>query len=174
MSQSHLDNLYFIGPMGCGKTTIGKKLARKINYEFFDSDEAVESKTGATVATIFEMEGEEGFRRREQEIIAELTRKKGIVLSTGGGAILNEDNRQRLSENGFVVYLKASEDLLLSRIAGDHRRPLMKTDDPLGKIRELLQVRGPIYEETADLIVTTDGCSINQIINKIYNTPIHL
>ena len=95
-------------------------------------------------------------------------------MSTGGGAILDEGNRSVLSNNGFVVYLKASEELLLSRISGDHRRPLMNTEDPVKKIREILTIREPIYEDLADLIIRTDGSTINQIINKIYNTPIEL
>jgi shikimate kinase len=163
----NLDNIFLIGPMGAGKSTIGRRLARKLKLEFLDSDQAIENRTGARIALIFEIEGEEGFRKRESEIIDELTNQTGVVLATGGGAVLDPVNRQKLADRGLVVYLRAGLDKLLKRTARDTKRPLLNTDNPRERIKELLNTRTPLYEEIADLIVDTDKQPVSQIVEEI-------
>jgi shikimate kinase len=163
----NLDNIFLIGPMGAGKSTIGRRLARKLKLEFLDSDQAIENRTGARIALIFEIEGEEGFRKRESEIIDELTNQSGVVLATGGGAVLDPVNRQKLAERGLVVYLRAGLDKLLKRTSRDKKRPLLNTDNPRERIKELLNTRTPLYEEIADLIVDTDKQPVSQIVEEI-------
>lgn len=163
------DNIFLIGPMGAGKSTIGRRLARKLKLKFLDSDQAIENRTGAKIALIFEIEGEEGFRKRESEIIEELTNQPGVVLATGGGVVLNPANRQKLAERGLVVYLRAGLDQLLKRTARDTKRPLLNTDNPRERIKELLNTRTPLYEEIADLIVDTDKQPVTQIVEEICN-----
>lgn len=163
------DNIFLIGPMGAGKSTIGRRLARKLKLKFLDSDQAIENRTGARIALIFEIEGEEGFRKRESEIIEELTNQSGVVLATGGGVVLNPVNRQKLAERGVVVYLRAGLDQLLKRTARDTKRPLLNTENPRERIKELLNTRTPLYEEIADLIVDTDKQPVTQIVEEICN-----
>jgi shikimate kinase len=163
------DNIFLIGPMGAGKSTIGRRLARKLKLKFLDSDQAIENRTGARIALIFEIEGEEGFRKRESEIIEELTNQSGVVLATGGGVVLNPVNRQKLAERGVVVYLRAGLGQLLKRTARDTKRPLLNTDNPRERIKELLNTRTPLYEEIADLIVDTDKQPVTQIVEEICN-----
>ncbi len=146
-------NIYLVGLMGAGKTTVGKRLARKLNWEFYDSDHEIEARTGARIPIIFEIEGEAGFRLREARVIEELTKLTGIVLSTGGGVVLNADNRARLKENGFVVYLDTPPELLWERTRLDRNRPLLQTPDPLGRLRELYTERHPLYCEVADMVL---------------------
>lgn len=153
--------------MGSGKTSIGRRLARKIKAEFFDSDEEIEKRTGASISLIFEIEGERGFRERECEVIEELTKYSDIVLATGGGAIMNEFNRKCLAERGIVVYLRARPDQLFKRTSRDTRRPLLNSGNPRDKLQELLEVRGPLYEEVADLILDTDKMSMKNVVEKI-------
>jgi shikimate kinase len=163
------DNIFLIGPMGAGKSTIGRRLARKLKLKFLDSDQAIENRTGARIALIFEIEGEEGFRKRESEIIEELTNQSGVVLATGGGVVLNPVNRQKLAERGVVVYLRAGLGQLLKRTARDTKRPLLNTENPRERIKELLNTRTPLYEEIADLIVDTDKQPVTQIVEEICN-----
>lgn len=153
--------------MGAGKSTIGKKLAKKTSQTFHDSDHEIENRTGASINLIFEIEGEEGFRKREGQLLDELTSMSNIVLATGGGAVLNEENRTRLSERGFVVYLKSDIDHLLKRTSRDSKRPLLQDNDPKTVLKKLLEERGPLYEELADMVVDTAGLSINDIIAQI-------
>lgn len=153
--------------MGAGKTTIGRGLARKLRMHFYDSDQEIERRTGATVALIFEIEGEQGFRRREAEMIAELTQQSNIVLATGGGAVLDAATREILGKRGWVVYLRTELEHLLRRTAKDTKRPLLKTADPGVKLRELMAVRGPLYEALADLIVDTGQRGVPAIIKQI-------
>ncbi len=153
--------------MGAGKTTIGRQLAKKLKLEFFDSDEEIECRTQASIPLIFEIEGEQGFRQRESDLIEELTKHSDIVLATGGGAILSEKNRKRISERGWVVYLKTSVRQILRRTARDVKRPLLNTNNKKQKIEDLLHERGPYYEEVADLIVETGGRPVQQIVNEI-------
>lgn len=141
--------------MGAGKTTIGRLLAKALAVPFYDSDKAIEESTGVDIPTIFEFEGEEGFRDREQKMILQLTKINGIVMATGGGAILREDNRKLLKENGFVVYLKCSVDRILERTRRDTQRPLLKTENPRGKIESLFVQREPLYISCADFQIDT-------------------
>jgi len=149
-------NVFLIGPMGAGKTTIGRHLATMLAMDFADSDQEIETRTGASIPLIFEIEGEAGFRRRETTVIADLTARANLVLATGGGVILSEANRQALHQNGTVVYLRAATEILVERTRRDRGRPLLQTDDPRGKIEELMREREPLYRNTAHLTVETD------------------
>ena len=153
--------------MGSGKTTIGRQLASRLGMQFYDSDGEIEKKTGADIALIFEIEGEQGFRKREVKMIEELTAKQGILLATGGGAVLSEENRNYLKSRGRVVYLKSSPEKLMDRTAKDKKRPLLNTDDRRATILEMLETRAPLYEEVADLVIQTDNNIIKQIVNRI-------
>lgn len=161
------DNIILVGLMGAGKSTIGRQLARRFNLEFYDSDKTIEARTGVPIPTIFEMEGEQGFRDREEQIIAELTQLRGVVIATGGGSILRANNRLALKESGKVVYLRASAEQLYNRIHHDKNRPLMQTDNPLQTLRNLLQAREAHYLEVADLIVPTGKQKVAYIVNLI-------
>lgn len=153
--------------MGAGKSTIGRQLATVLKRDFRDSDHEIIARTGASIPLIFEIEGEEGFRKREAAMIDELTRLGGIVLATGGGAVLREENRQRLKERGVVIYLYASLDQLYERTARDRNRPLLQTEDPRGKLEQLLTERDPLYREVADMVVHTDDRSIKSVVKEI-------
>jgi shikimate kinase len=153
--------------MGAGKTSIGKQLARRLKRPFHDSDRELERRTGVDIPTIFEYEGEEGFRARESAVIDELTRLQGIVLATGGGAVLKAQNRKRLTHLGFVVYLSTGVDTQLQRTARDRNRPLLQTEDPRARLEALLRVREPFYLEMADLVVDTERSAIPAIVNRI-------
>jgi len=148
-------SIFLVGPMGVGKTTIGRQLAKLLNYEFIDSDHEIEARTGASIAWIFDVEGEAGFRSREQAMIGELTQRPGIVLATGGGAVIQPENRLALKQRGVSVYLKADVDELLKRTSHDKNRPLLQTDNPREKLAELLEAREPWYLEVADLVFDT-------------------
>ncbi|HHH43134.1 MAG TPA: shikimate kinase AroK [Gammaproteobacteria bacterium] len=160
-------SFFLVGPMGAGKSTIGRQLARILGLEFIDSDRNIEAQTGVDIPLIFELEGEEGFRRREQEMIDRLTRRRGIVLATGGGAILSSVNRQHLAARGQVIYLHTSVEQQLKRTARDRNRPLLQTENPEAVLRELMAVRDPLYREIADLTIDTDGCRVQDVVKKI-------
>ncbi|GAB1413776.1 shikimate kinase [Candidatus Desulfobacillus denitrificans] len=145
-------NIYLVGMMGAGKTTIGRHLARRLNKRFVDCDHEIEARTGVRIPLIFEIEGEPGFRRRESRVLRELSREEGLVLATGGGAVLDPGNRSCLSETGLVVYLCASPEALFARTQHDRNRPLLQVENPLGKIRELHGLRDPLYREIADIV----------------------
>lgn len=149
------DNLFLVGLMGAGKTTVGRLLAKHYGSTFYDSDHEIEARTGVRIPVIFEIEGEAGFRRREEAVIAELTSLSGIVLATGGGAVLSAASRENLRKNGVVVYLRGSPEHLFERTRHDRNRPLLQTEDPLARLRELYQQRDPLYREVADIIVDT-------------------
>ena len=153
-------SIFLVGPMGVGKTTIGRQLASILDYEFLDSDREIEQRTGASIPWIFDMEGEEGFRRREQAIIDELTARPGIVLATGGGAVIKPENRDHLKQRGIVVYLKAELDELLARTRNDKNRPLLQTEDPRTRLQVLLEQREPWYLEIADIVFDTQHQNI--------------
>ena len=146
-------NIYLVGLMGAGKTTVGRQLAKKLGRPFFDSDHEIVARTGVPIPTIFEIEGEEGFRRRESLAIAELTSGTDIVLATGGGVVLSPENRRRLHDTGWVVYLNVPPAMLFERTRLDRNRPLLRVENPLGKLEELHALRDPLYRETAHLVV---------------------
>ena len=148
-------NVFLIGPMGAGKSTIGRHLAELLHKDFQDSDHEIEKRTGAGIPLIFEIEGEAGFRRREASVIDELTQKQNLVLATGGGVVLSEDNRRALQRRGMVVYLHAPIDTLLKRTWRDHNRPLLQTADRRNTFEEILKSREPIYRQTADIVIET-------------------
>ncbi len=167
LSRSAAHNLFLIGPMGVGKTTIGRQLARSLHREFIDCDREIEHRTGVRIALIFEIEGEAGFRERESQMLDQLTRRQHIVLATGGGAVIRPENRRMLSERGVVVYLRAPLALLVERTARDRQRPLLQNTDPRAKLAALLAEREPLYREIADLIVNTGHRTVRHIVNEI-------
>lgn len=151
-------NLILIGPMGAGKTTVGRHLAEQLELPFVDLDHEIEAQTGATIPLIFELEGEVGFRQRESQVLERVLRRDGILLATGGGAVLGESNRQRLRERGFVVWLDTPVPVQLDRLAREHhKRPLLQTPDRRQKLEDLAIVRNPLYRETAHLVVASTG-----------------
>ena len=145
--------------MGAGKTTIGRSLARRLELDFIDSDREIEARTGVSIPTIFEIEGEEGFRRREAQVIEDLSRLRGRVVATGGGVVLRQENRERLRESGFVAYLNVPPNTLWERTRRDRNRPLLQVENPLLRLKELYALRDPFYREVADLVI--DGSRIN-------------
>ncbi len=153
--------------MGSGKTTIGRQLALHLGRDFFDSDREIEARTGVDIALIFEIEGEEGFRKREAAMIEELAAKQGVIIATGGGVVLTEGNRRCLSRNGIVFYLKSSAQRLFERTSRDKQRPLLNTDDRKQTIEMLLKERNPLYEEIADFTIATDSEPVKQVISEI-------
>ncbi|MFZ9666690.1 MAG: shikimate kinase [Steroidobacteraceae bacterium] len=161
-------NLILVGPMGSGKSAVGRQLARTLRRPFIDCDSELEKRTGVDIPLIFEKEGEAGFRARESELIAELVGHRGIVLSTGGGAVLREDNRRRLREGGTVVYLETSIEQQLKRVRRGERRPLLAgAPDLPGRLTELMALRAPLYREVANLTVTTDGHRVRDVVDQI-------
>lgn len=168
-------NIFLIGPMGTGKTTIGRHLAKTLHMEFVDSDQEIEERTGADITWIFDIEGEAGFRRREAAVIDELTRRENVVLATGGGAVLDAKNRQRLKQRGTVVYLHTDVDLLVRRTAKDTKRPLLQTDNPGERLRELMAAREPLYRDLADVTLTTSDYTVRgavkALIGKLARRP---
>ncbi|QYJ82663.1 MULTISPECIES: shikimate kinase AroK [Shewanella] len=160
-------NIFLVGPMGAGKSTIGRHLAQMLHLEFHDSDQEIENRTGADIAWVFDVEGEEGFRRRETQVVADLTEKQGIVLATGGGSIQSKDIRNNLSARGIVVYLETTIDKQVARTQRDKRRPLLQVDDPREVLEKLAEIRNPLYEEIADVIVKTDEQSAKVVANQI-------
>ncbi|WP_386691104.1 MULTISPECIES: shikimate kinase AroK [unclassified Lonepinella] len=167
-------NIFLVGPMGAGKSTIGRQLAQQLSMEFVDSDNEIETRAGADIGWIFDIEGEAGFRKREERIISELTQRQGLVLSTGGGAVLSKETRNYLSARGIVIYLKTTVDKQYERTQRDKKRPLLQgVDDVRQVLEELAKVRNPLYEEVADIVLPTDEQSAklmaNQIIDLIDN-----
>jgi shikimate kinase len=169
MPLNTIPRVFLVGPMGAGKTTVGRRLAQALRRDFFDSDQEIEQRAGASIPLIFEVEGEAGFRAREKTVIAELTQRPAIVLATGGGAILDPENRRCLVGRGFVVYLQASVNEQLCRTRYDHHRPLLQTADPRARLEALFAVRDPLYRDVADLTVASDGQSPRVIVQKIIN-----
>lgn len=160
-------NLYLVGLMGAGKTTVGRHLAKKLGRRFVDSDHEIEARTGVRIPTIFEIEGEAGFRRREAETIDALTRESNLVLATGGGAVLDPANRHRLKESGLVIYLRVLPLALYERTRHDRNRPLLQVPDPLAKLEELFAQRDPIYREVADMVIESAGGGISGLVGRI-------
>ena len=160
-------SLFLTGPMGAGKSTIGRQLSRQLRMTFYDSDREIENRTGVDIPLIFELEGEQGFRKRERLVIDELTSLPDIVLATGGGAILDADNRKHLAERGLVIYLHASVNQQLARTKHDRNRPLLQTDNPRQRLDDLMKLRDPLYREIADLVIDTDGKRVMAVVNQI-------
>ena len=160
-------NIYLVGMMGAGKTTVGRLLARRLKLRFVDSDHEMESRCGVKIPLIFEIEGEAGFRARESQVLAELTALEGIVLGTGGGAVLSADNRSLLAANGTVVYLRARPEDLYERVRQDRNRPLLASDDPLGRLSEMYAERDALYRSIADLTVDTGRQGVNALARQL-------
>ena len=167
MSDCKNNNIFLVGLMGAGKTTIGRLLARRLDMTFIDSDHEIEARTGATIPWIFEIEGEASFRRREADVIRELTAGRGIVLATGGGAVLNAASRALLAERGTVIYLRASVSSILQRTAHDKNRPLLQTADPRKKLEDLTAQREPLYREIADIVIDTGRPNVQSMVQTI-------
>ncbi|MBV2121950.1 MAG: shikimate kinase AroK [Candidatus Thiodiazotropha sp. (ex Ctena orbiculata)] len=163
----HVQNLFLIGPMGAGKTTVGRQLAEHFRKEFIDSDLEIQRRTGVDIPTIFEFEGEQGFRQREQEVIDELTQREEVVLATGGGAVIREQNRKALSSRGLVIYLHCTVEQQFERTHRDKNRPLLQTDDPMAKLKSLMAERDPLYRQTADLLISTEGRNTQAVVQDI-------
>jgi shikimate kinase len=160
-------SLFLIGPMGSGKTAVGRSLARLLDYPFYDSDHEIERRCGADIPLIFEREGEAGFRRREHDVIAELIQQPRIVLATGGGAVTNADSRRALSSHGWVVYLETSVTQQAERAGRTRHRPMLHGADPIVRLEELMRVREPLYLEIADLRIATDRQRVHTVAEWI-------
>ena len=161
-------NIFLVGMMGAGKTSVGRVLAKRLNKVFYDSDHVIEERTGVKVSVIFEIEGEPGFRHRESAVLHELTALDEVVLATGGGAVLAQENRDRLRTRGTVVYLRASVKDLLNRTRHDKNRPLLQTADPRARLNELYEMRDPLYREVAHVTIDTGSQSLTTLVNRLY------
>ena len=164
---AHPENIYLVGPMGAGKTTIGRQLASQLRKEFLDCDHELEKRTGADIPLIFELEGEDGFRKREAAMLDELCEQRGVVLATGGGVVKLPVNRANLVTYGYVVYLNPPIELLYQRTARDRNRPMLNSEDPYRRIRELVEERDPLYRQVADLVVETGRASLRFVVRDI-------
>lgn len=164
-------NLILVGPMGAGKTSIGRRVAERLGLEFVDADVAIEAQTGVSVTLIFELEGEAGFRQRERTVLAELCAGRNRVIATGGGAVLDAQTRRLLASSGFVVYLRTGVERQLDRLQRDRNRPLLRAPDRRERLVALARERGPLYEEVADMIYDSDHASVatacDQLMNQI-------
>jgi shikimate kinase len=160
-------NIILVGPMGSGKSAVGRLLARRLGLSLVDSDAEIEAHTGVDIAYIFEREGEAGFRVREAEILDEITQRPGVLVATGGGAVLDPRTRERLRSRGCVVYLRASVDQQLARTRRNSQRPLLLNPDPRGTLERLMQQRAALYEEVADVTIDTDGRKVGSVVEEI-------
>jgi shikimate kinase len=160
-------NIFLVGLMGAGKTSVGKMLSKRLSKAFYDSDQEIERVTGVKIPVIFEIEGERGFRARESKMLSELVCRDNIVLATGGGAVLSEQNRRLLASHGTVIYLRATANDLWRRTRHDKNRPLLQTGDPLERLQELLAQRDPLYREVADIIIDTGSQSLSNLASRI-------
>lgn len=164
---NHIKNIFLIGPMGVGKSTIGRQVATQLGLDFDDTDHEIQRRTGVDIPTIFDYEGEAGFRKRERAVIDDLTQRSGIVLATGGGSVLDTENRRNLSGRGFVVYLFCSPEQQYERTQRDRNRPLLQTEDPLGTLKSLMQERDPLYREIADIVILSEKRSAASVASEI-------
>ena len=161
-------NIFLVGPMGAGKSTIGRQLAQLLNMDFVDSDAEIEQRAGADISWIFDVEGEAGFRKREERILNELTQRQGVVLSTGGGAVLSKENRNHLSARGTVIYLETTVEKQYQRTQRDKKRPLLQdVADPRQVLEDLAKIRNPLYAEIADITLPTDDQSAKTMATQI-------
>ena len=166
--QSKINNIILVGPMGSGKTTIGRRLSESLNLDFFDSDHEIIDTTGVSIDHIFDVEGEKGFRARESDVIKKLCNIPNIILATGGGTVLLEENRELIKNSGTVVYLSSSVDQILKRTAKSKTRPLLeKSNNRRKTITEIIETRDPFYKEVASLIINTNEKKLNQVIDEI-------
>ncbi len=163
-------NLFLVGPMRAGKSAVGRQLARLLHFDFIDSDEEIEARTGVDIPFIFEKEGEEGFRKREVKVIDELSQRDGVVLATGGGAVVEPQSRNRLGARGFVVYLHTTVEQQLERTQRGRVRPLLENENPAEILAALMEARDPLYREIADLVVETDGRRVNTVAREIHES----
>jgi shikimate kinase len=161
------ERLFIVGPMAAGKSAVGRRLASRLSRPFHDTDSVIEARTGVDIEYIFDREGEAGFRRRERAVVAELSALTPVVLSTGGGAILDPDSRRLLAERGTIIYLSATVASQLARTRHTSNRPLLRTDDPEGTLDALAAVRTPIYEAMADITVPTDGEAVDAVVGRV-------
>jgi len=162
-----LHRVFLVGPMGAGKTTIGKYLAQRLHLDFADTDTEIEKRTGADIPWIFDVEGEEGFRKREQQVVEEMTLWDNVVLATGGGVVVRAENRRVLAARGFVIYLHASVEEQVRRTHRDRRRPLLQDGDPEEVLRTLMMQRDEYYREIADHVINTDDCSPRTVAQRL-------
>jgi shikimate kinase len=160
-------NLYLIGPMGAGKSTIGRLLSSELELEFIDSDREIELRCGTNIPWIFDKEGESGFRDREEFAIDELTQRTGILLATGGGVVMRPANRAYLAGRGTVIYLRTSVEQQLARTSRDKNRPLLQTENPKQVLSDLFAIRDPLYQEVADIVIQTDQRNPKNVVNEI-------
>ena len=160
-------NVFLVGPMGAGKSAVGRQLARLLHLDFIDSDDEIEARTGVDIPFIFEKEGEDGFRKREARVIDDLTQRERVVLATGGGVVMDPANRNHLGARGFVIYLHTSVDQQLARTRKGRERPLLEHDDPRAVLEALMEVREPLYREIADLTIDTDGRKVKAVATEI-------
>ena len=167
----HRGNLFLVGLMGAGKTTLGRQLARRLDKTFIDADHELEARLGVPIATIFEIEGEAGFRDREEAIIGELATRSGIVLATGGGAVMREASRVRLRENGTVLYLHAEPETLWQRLRNSRHRPMLKASDPRNRLVELYQLRDPLYRDVANHVIESDREAVIRFVRWLDAEP---
>jgi shikimate kinase len=165
-----MQNLILIGPMGSGKTTVGRQLAKRARLDFVDSDHMIEDRCGVSISTIFDIEGEDGFRKRETKMLKELCERPGIVLATGGGAVTSEENRILLRKSGFVIYLKTTIETQLARTQKNQNRPLLENVDITEKLTKLMDERGELYEQEADLIVMSGNRIVSKVVDEIMQT----
>lgn len=164
---------FLIGPMGAGKTTIGRKLAEELGLEFLDTDEEIERRTGTTISIIFDIEGEEGFRAREQKVLDDFSQSGGAVIATGGGSILTGENQRIMSERGTVIYLATTVAEQMRRTRNKRNRPLLETDDPEATLKDLAAERDPLYERLADIQVESDGRRASSVVKEIIDKLSH-
>ena len=163
-------SMFLIGPMGAGKSAVGRQLAKLLHMEFVDSDDEIEARTGVDIPFIFEKEGEEGFRKREAKTIDELSQKEGVVLATGGGAVVDAGSRSALGARGFVVYLYTSVEQQLARTQKGRERPMLNNGDRQDVLTGLMEIREPLYREIADLVVDTDGRRVHAVAKEIFDS----
>lgn len=161
------ENIYLVGLMGAGKTTIGRSLAKRLERDFVDTDKEIESRTGVSIPTIFEIEGEDGFRKREAQVIEEFAQTSGFVVATGGGSVLRPENRENMKRSGLVIYLNVPPQTLWERTRHDRNRPLLLVEDPLLKLKQLFSVRDPLYREVAELVVDGSRMSAQGVLQHL-------
>ncbi|MCU7960152.1 MAG: shikimate kinase AroK [gamma proteobacterium symbiont of Bathyaustriella thionipta] len=162
-----IDKIFLVGPMGAGKTTIGKQLASALGLSFYDSDLKIQENTGVSISTIFDLEGEEGFRKRESHVLQALASTRNSVVSTGGGSVLKPENRRLMSSDGTVIYLYCDPQQQHERTRHDRNRPLLQGDDPLAKLTELFAQRDPLYRDVADMVIKTDRRPAHAVVQEI-------